>query len=74
MPNYTICKGNVGFHHHPKCLFVCITNCGGKLCAREPEMDQNCFVVEMKWSVQDDIMLYRLCFLYFTHSSFVFYA
>ncbi len=73
MLNYTICKGNIGFRHHPKCLFVCIANCGGKLGASQ-RWTKNCFVVEVKWSFQDYITLYRLCFLYFTHSSFVLYA
>lgn len=73
MPNYTICKGNIRFHHQPKYLFVCIANCGGKLSASQ-RWTKNCFVVEVKWSFQGYTMLYGLCFLYFTHSSFVFYA
>lgn len=73
MPNYTICKGNIGFRHQLNCLFVCIANCGGKLSASQ-WWTKNCFVVEVKWSFQGYIMLYRLCFLYFTHSFFVFYA
>lgn len=58
----------------PKCLFVCVAGCGGKHNASQRQTINDCFVVGVKWWFQNRVMLYRLCFLRFTCSAFVFYA
>lgn len=64
--------GNIGFHHHPKCLFATLAAVVSPMQSRD--RPNNCIVVEVKWLFQDHIRLYRLCFLHFTYSTFVFYA
>lgn len=69
-------RGNVRFHHHPKVfLFAALVLLAAMVSStRAWDGLNNCLVVEVKWLCRNHVMLCSLCFLHFTHSSFVFCA